>query len=1074
MTGIRTPVLLLLAVLVLAPSARAQPAGPLQATDLRSDWAKDPLGIDSGPLRLSWTLEGSGRGRRQTAWEVLAASSAEGLAAGRGDMWDSGKVSSDEEMALYRGRYLHSAEQVFWKVRVWDERGRRSAWSSPATWTTGLLSPEDWIGRWITKAELRQWVRADYGYRSRYVGDPRTEVWVQVDLGSERSIDEVRLYALRYGVTERMGFPVRFRVEASDDSNFAEGTAVADYTAVDYPNPWVNEIDLPASSVRGRYVRLTATRLRVTDGVACLALSQMAVMSGGRNVAAGAPVSASDSVEDDPWRAAALTDGLGIPGSNPKADATLLLRREFTVRPGLRRALAFVSGLGQYELSLNGRKAGEDLLSPSWLQYGKASPYDTRDITALLQPGRNAAGLRVGGGMYNVQQTPGRYNKFVTPYRPPVALAQIRLEYADGSVETIATDASWKAALGPTTYADLYGGEDYDARREPEGWDRPGFEDSGWEAAAPVEGPGGVMRGASEMDPPVREVGSLAPASSRVIRPGVVVYDLGQNADIMPRIRVQGPAGGTVRIIPAELLHPDGTVDRRSEGGSLAYWQYTLAGRAGGESWFPRFFSSGARYLQVETTAPAGGDRPVVGSLKGALVASDSPSAGDFACSSDLFNRIHTLVWWAQRNNLMHVITDCPHRERLGWLEQVHLDGPALRYDFDLRRLFAKGLDDMEDAQEADGLVPEIAPEYTIFGGDFHDSPEWGSALILAAWQQYQWTGDETVLRRHYAAMQRYVAYLEGKARDHLLTSGLGDWYDQGPNRPGPAQLTPVALTATAFLQADLATMANIAERLRQYGVVRHYREQADVVRDAFNRAFFDGSAGRYGSGSQTAQALPLVLGLPNETDRSSVFNALVRDVEDRGYRFTAGDIGYRYVLRALADGGRSDLIAAATQRTDVPGYGYQLARGCTSLAEAWDADPRSSQDHLMLGEIVEWFYHDLVGLAPASPGFERILVKPQPVPQISWARARYLSPRGPVAVSWKKAGPRLILQVDIPPNSVGEIHWPYIGWTEVTEEGRPAERRPGVHYLRREEEHAVYEVESGHYEFEGLIGATR
>ncbi|HEX3728316.1 MAG TPA: family 78 glycoside hydrolase catalytic domain, partial [Opitutaceae bacterium] len=955
---------------------------------------------------------------------------------------------------------------------VWDEGGARSAWSEPASWTMGLLATGEWSGNWISSAELLQWERPNLGYRSKYHGDPKTRVWVQLDLGSEQAIDEVRLCALRYAVVERMGFPVGFKVEASGDRDFGTSALIADFSQADYPNPWLNVIDLPAKSVRGRYVRLTATKLRVTEQTACLALSQIEVISGGKNIAAGAAVAASESAEEAPWAAAALTDGLGVPGANPVGNATLLLRRQFEVRPGLKRALVFVCGLGQCDLTCNGAKAGSDLLSPSWTQYDKACQYETRDVTALLQPGANALGLELGGGMYNIQQTPGRYNKFVTAYRPPVATAVLRLEYADGTVDSLQTDGKWKAALGPTTYANMFGGEDCDARKAPAGWDRPGFDDASWSPAVPTNGPGGVMRGASESDPPIRAQGALAPVSAREIRPGVTVYDLGQNAALMPRLRVRGPAGAVVRIIPAELLQPDGTVDRGSEGGSLAYWQYTLAGRAGGEEWFPKFFYSGARYLEIERSAPAGGGLPEVEKLEGETISSDSPAAGDFACSSDLFNRIRLLVRWAQRNNLMHVFTDCPDRERLGWLEQVHLNGPALRYDFNVARLYAKAFDDMDDAQQGDGLIPEIAPECTIFPGDFRDSPEWGSALIIAAWQHWLWTGDDAPMRAHYAAMQRYVAYLTARStRDHLLAFGLGDWYDQGPARPGPAQLTPVALTATAFYQTDLASLSQIAQHLRQFADARRYAVLAESIRQAYNKAFYDANAGRYGAGSQTAQALSLELNLPELGNRNAVFNALVGDIHDRGNAFTAGDVGYRYLLRALADGGRSDLIAAVDSRTDIPGYGYQLAHGATSLTEAWNADPHASQDHFMLGQINEWFFHDLAGLAPDGPGFKHVLVEPQPVPGITWARASHESPRGPVEVAWKEENGQFSLDVDLPPNVSAEICWPFPNASGVSEGGGRARRGQGVHYLRRDKDGRLrYEVESGHYHFTGPI----
>jgi len=1047
-------------------------AGGLVVSGLRCEAAVDPLGVESVQPRLSWTLRSDARGERQGAWQILAASSLAGLAAGRGDLWDSGRVESDEQLnLLYGGLEMRSAEQVFWKVRVWDAAGHVSAWSAPATWTMGLLAASDWHTRWITDADLLRWVRPALGYRSHETADATTPVWVQVDLGATTPIESVRLCALRHTVIEKLGFPHQFKVEASDDPAFKVATMVADFTAADYPDPWTNLIALPATGIRARYVRLTATKLRVEEGLACLGLSQLEVMSGGRNVAVGRRVTASDSVEEAPWSKRSLTDGAAFPGTDPKTNGTVLFRREFSVRPNLRRALAFVCGLGQYEMTCNGVRAGDDVLSPGWTDYEKSCLYDTRDITALLRPGANAVGLTVAGGFFNVQESEGRYGKFVSQYRPLMAIGQIRLEYADGTVETMVTDANWRAALGPITYANVYGGEDCDARAEPAGWDRPGFDDSAWVRVLSLDGPGAVLHGFSHAGPAVTEHEVLSPVAVREVRPGVSVYDLGQNAALMLRLRVHGPAGAVVKVTPAELVKPDGSVDRSSVGGGNAFWNYTLAGQAGGEAWEPRFFYHGARYLQVERTAPSGGGvAPTVDKIEGVVVHSDSPAAGDFSCSSDLFNRIHLLVRWAQRSNLMHVLTDCPDRERLGWLEQYHLNGPALRYEFDLTRLYAKGFDDMEDAQQADGLVPDIAPEYVVFSGGFRDSPEWGSAFILAGWQHYIWTGDDSGLRAHYGAMMNYAVYLRSRAKDSILDYGLGDWFDVGPAKPGRAQLTPVALTATAFYQNDVAMLAQIAAHLGKDADAERLAAQAEEIRKAFNHVFFDPLTGRYATGSQTAQAVPLVMGLAEPKDRAAVLGVLVHDVQDRGNTLTAGDVGYRYLLRALADGGRSDVIAAMNLQSDKPGYGYQLAMGATSLTEAWDADRRSSQDHFMLGQIVEWFYHDLAGLAPdpAGPGFKQVLFRPQPVPGITWARATHDSPRGHIAVAWREEKGRLVLDVEAPPNTTAEVRWPFATTEEIAEGGGPAGRSPGVTGRRMEEGHPVYSIVSGRYEFSG------
>jgi hypothetical protein len=890
------------------PAARAT----LTPVDLRCDGMIEPLGVDSTPPRLSWKLSGDdSRGRHQTAWQILAASSRDGLAAGRGDLWDSGRIESSEQLhRSYVGRKLNSSEQVFWQVRVWDETGQASAWSAPQSLTTGVLTAADWAAA--------KWIMA------------------------------------------------------------------------------------PA---------------RLPD------------------------------------------------------NTTLLLRREFEVRPTLRRALLHVSGLGQYQLYLNGRSVTDNLITPGWTDYAKTALYDTYEVTSALLNGRNAIGLELASGMYSVQ--PGRYTKFTSPLLPLKAIALLRLEYTDGAVETVVTDSNWQSTPGPITFAHVYGGEDYDARLWPTGWNSARFAAPGWCPATETAGPGGELRGVSHASPPFRTFETLRPVAQRELRPGVTVYDLGQNASLMLHLEAQGEAGARIKIIPAELVNPDGSVDRRSVGGGEASWNYTVGENPGNQSWSPTFFYQGARYLQVERSAAgAGGPLPTVTSIEGLVAHSDSPPAGEFSCSSDLFNRIHTLIRWAQCSNLAHVITDCPHRERLGWLEQYHLNGPSLRYEWDLARLYAKTFDDMADSQQPNGLLPDIAPEYVVFEGGFRDSPEWGSALILAAWQQFIWTGDDTALRRHHGAMQRYVDYLTTRSKDGIVSHGLGDWYDLGPKHPGVAQLTPVPLTATAFYYLSTQTFAQISAHLGDTDNARRYTAQAEAIKAAFNRTFFNPATDTYATGSQTAQALALVLDLVPAGHREAVLAGLVRDVRAHGNAITAGDVGYRYLLRALAEGGRSDVIYDMNIQSEKPGYGYQLAHGATSLTEAWDANPDASQNHFMLGQIMEWFYHDLVGLAPdpAAPGFKRVLIAPQPVAGITWAKAAYESPYGRITVSWRREKVAFNLEVSVPPNTTAEVSIPANSASAVREGDQAAMQSPSVRFIRMEGTRAVFTVESGKYRFSSAV----
>lgn len=877
-------------------------AADLRVTDLRCEYATEPLGVDSPAPRLFWRLESGTRGERQTARQVLVSSTAALLAKNRGDLWDSGKVASDASIQVrYSGTPLHSLQQVFWKVRVWDMDGKPSSWSKPATWTMGVLRPEDWAAGWIC--------------------------------------------------------------------------------------------------------------------------------------------------------------------ATSPAPQSLLFRREFIVKPGLRRAVVNVCGLGCYELSLNGRKVGEDLFPPGWSKYDKTCLYETHDVTALLKKGKNAAGLLLGNGMYNV--VGGRYIKFKGSFGPLTAIAQFRLEYADGSTETVGTDPNWRWHPGPITFSCVFGGEDYDARLEPPGWNQAGFNDSAWPPALPAKGPGGTLKGLSCSAPPIRAFETLKPVGKTELRHGVTVYDLGQNAAIMPKLTAHGPAGSRIRITPAELVAKDGSVDRGSCGGGQAYWQYTLSGH-GEETWFPKFFYHGSRYLQVECETPAGHDLPELTDIQGIVVQSAAPPVGEFQCSDELFNRIRTLVRWAQRSNMMSVMTDCPHREKLGWLEEDHLNGPSLRYEFDLARLFTKAMNDMADSQLENGLVPDIAPEYVQFSDGFRDSPEWGSAFLLVPWQQYEFTGDVDLLRRYFPAMERYVAYLGSRAKNDIVSHGLGDWYDIGPKPPGYAQLTPIPLTATAFYYYDAWVLSQAAAVIGEPAKAKTYADLADRIRSAFNREFFNREKGFYATGSQCANAIALVMDLAAPDQRQGALDAIVKDVRARGNALTTGDVGYRSLLRALADGGRSDLIFDINNQSEKPGYGYQLKQGATSLTEAWDAGRASSQNHFMLGQIMEWFYHGLAGIAsdPSGPGFKKILINPAAIDGVSWTKATYRSVHGPISTHWTREGKEFVLRVAIPANTSATVTVPTPAGAQVTENGKPAERSSGAKLLRQEPGRTVFEVQSGTYSF--------
>jgi len=709
------------------------------------------------------------------------------------------------------------------------------------------------------------------------------------------------------------------------------------------------------------------------------------------------------------------------PDKSTRLHAIPIFRREFTLDKQIRKATLRISGLGQYETHINGHNITDALLTPGWTDYRKHIFFDTYDVTGQLQNGPNAIGVLLGNGMYNVIETPGRYTKFANAPRQPKLILQLDIQFTDSTQQTIATDDSWTTAPGPITFSSTYGGEDYDARFEQSGWDTPNFRASTWQPAIPVSGPGGEL--IPESIPPIKSFETYVPKATTHPEPGITIYDLGQNFSGWPEITVQGHRGDHITLLPGELLNDKGRVTQKTANAypdSQIAFNYTLKGGSP-EHWIPRFSYTGFRYVELRTSPVQASLPPRILLLRGHFLHEAAPVEGHFTSSDQLLNRIHTLIDRAILSNTVSVLTDCPHREKLGWLEQTHLAGPSLLYNYDLHSLFAKISDDMQDAQLSNGLVPDIAPEYTVFDAGFRDSPEWGAAVVLTPWTAYQFYGDIAPLRAHYESMQKYAAYLHSRLQNNLLTFGLGDWYDIGPGDPGESQLTTKGLTATATYFELLTDLSRIATLLNHPEDAEKYLQESQIIKTAFNEKFFHPGTGEYDRGSQTANAMPLVLGLvpgsESATASARVLANLVADIRQHNNHVTAGDIGFHYVVRALTDNHRSDVLYDMLSRTDKPSYGDQLAHGATTLTEAWDANPASSQNHFMLGHAEEWFYRGLAGLdldQSRSPD-ARIRIQPNPVGKIQSASATLNSNLGKIESSWARSADSLTLQITIP-----------------------------------------------------------
>jgi alpha-L-rhamnosidase len=741
----------------------------------------------------------------------------------------------------------------------------------------------------------------------------------------------------------------------------------------------------------------------------------------------------------------------------PRRNELPLMRKDFTVSKKIKRATAFVCGLGQFEMSLNGKKVGDHFLDPGWTNYSRQALYVTFDITDQIKTGENAVGVMLGNGFYYIPSQ--RYRKMTGAYGLPKLIMRIAIEYTDGTTEDIVSDKNWQTFSSPIIFSSIYGGEDYDATRELQGWNEPGFLRDGldWFDVVVTDGPKKLE---SQMAEPIKVMERFLPKRMRQLNKSTSVYDLAQNFSGIPFITVNGNKGDTVRITPAELINEDGSANQRGTG-SPSYFTYILKGGAD-ESWQPRFSYYGFRYLQVQCISPDSlGPLPEIKSIEGLHIRNSATVVGSFTCSNDLFNRTNTLIDWAIKSNSVSLFTDCPHREKLGWLEQTHLMGSSVQYNYDIAGLNRKVIKDMMNAQYPNGKIPEIAPEFTLIQSPFDESPEWGSAAIILPWYNYRWYGDRQTLSEAYAMMKGYIKYLQSKSVGNILSYGLGDWFDIGPGRSGFSQMTKMGVTATATYYYDLTIMAKVARLLNMTSDMKMFEQRAAAVKKAFNDKFFDKDNLKYDSASQTANAIALYMDLVEPKYRGAVVNALVKDIRDRNNALTAGDIGYRYVLRALEEAGRNDVIFDMNNRDDVPGYGYQMKHGATALTESWQAYPNVSNNHLMLGHLMEWFYSGLAGIRSAKDAvaFNKIEIAPGAPGDVSNAKATYHSVYGDIVSEWEKNAGEFELDVEIPPNTTATVYLPATKNQEVTENGK----KVVVIWLN---DSAVVKIGSGKYRF--------
>jgi alpha-L-rhamnosidase len=901
----------------------AQPVlGQVNISDLRCEMLVNPLGIDIKSPRLSWRLNSDQKNIRQTAYEIIVASSKEKLSKNEADVWNSGKINSSQSIHIkYAGKELQSGKEYFWKVRSFTNRAE-GEWSESAYWSMGLLNRNDWKAKWI-------------GY--------------------------------------------------------------------DKASPW--------DSIT-QWSRLSAR----------------------------------------------------------------YLRKEFQSTGAIRNATVHISGLGLYELYINGNKIGDQVLAPNPTDYRKSFFYNTYDVTEQVKNGNNAIATVLGNGrFFTMRQNykPQKHNTFGYPK----LLLQLAIEYTDGSKKIIVSDETWKLNVdGPIRTNNEYDGEEYDATKEFPGWNKAGFNDNKWIKPELVAAPPGKI--AAQMSEPMKVMKTIKPVSIKAASNGKYILDMGQNFAGWLQIKVQGNRGQRVQLRFAESLKNDGEIFVANLRDAKVTDIYTLKG-AGIEKWEPSFVYHGFRYVEV-TGFPG---TPTINDFEGKLVYDAFETTGSFTTSNAVINNIYRNAWWGIASNYKGMPVDCPQRnERQPWLGDRVIGALGESYLFDNAKLYAKWMQDIEESQTAEGAIPDVAPAFWNY---YSDDVTWPAAFITISNHLYNQFGDITPIQKHYPAMKKWMAYMKSKyMKNYIVTRDkYGDWC-MPPESPtlihakDPSRLTDGKLIATAYYHKMLSYLQRFAGLLNKKEDASSFGRLMDSIKSAFNKTFYDENKQCYSNNTVTANLLPLYFGIVPDSLKHALFEKIREKivVDNRGHTST-GLIGSQWVMRTLSDYGNTDLAYQFTSNTTYPSWGYMVANGATTIWELWNgntADPgMNSQNHVMLlGDLLTWYYENLAGIRSdkTEVAFKKIIMKPNLPTGLDFVNASYKSMHGLIKSEWKKNADLLEWSVSIPANSTAVVHIPARSLTDVLESGMELTKAEGVQTVKWENGSAIIHVGSGQYKFTSKI----
>jgi alpha-L-rhamnosidase len=986
----------------------------------------DPLGIDTPQPTFSWQSDATTPNWMQSAYEILVATDAKTLQAGKANVWDSGRVRSSESLEIAcAGAPLQSQRRYLWKVIVWDDHGKQTT-SAPAWFETGLISASDWKAEWIMR------------------NDPvdeqelKTIRWIWLATSDPMNVPSATPAQFRY----------RFHLDSQPEAASLHVLVRGEFTArvngiiTGHQDEWGafdreeiasllhagdNEVELDVTSHRTDTPSTTAPsavaasiHVTLADGkeerlVTNTGWQARSMPSGQWQTAQIAgPLSARFGIGTDRQQAVRGPDRITTDAS--------LLRKDFSIDSGIRAARLSITALGAYQAFINGiRVAPNTLLAPGWTDFHRRVLYQTYDVTSLLSHGANTLGVLLGGGWYS---SPMTWIGFRDSPGPDLLRAQLDVTLADGTHQTIITGPSWLTAPAPITFSEIYGGESYDARLAQPGWSTPHFDASHWTEAAAAVPPDSSMVVTAQPDLPIHTTITLHPVSIDPANAAhATVYDIGQNMVGDVRIHVRGSRGTVVRLRYAERLNPDGSLYTANLRNADVTDTYALSGD-GDETWTPAFTFHGFRYVELFFLGGVPASPPTLSTIDGLVYNSlQEPPTVRLTSSSETLNKMNQLGAWGQRGNFISIPTDCPQRdERLGWMGDAGVFWRTGTYNFNIDAFTHKFLDDVMDAQAPDGAFTDVSPNIL---GPGPGAPGWGDAGVFipyAAWLQY---GDVSAVEHAWPAMERWTDFILSNNPDYVRRNAVGhnyaDWL-------APDKNTPKTLIDTAYWALVIREMAEMATALHRPADAEKYQQQYDRIAAAYRAAFVkdDGSVA---GDTQTAYLATLFTGIAPPSLRASMVDRLTKNIHAHGDHLTTGFLGTPFLLFVLDENQQTNLAFKLLLSDTYPSWGYMVKKGATTWWERWNGDTgdpsMNSYNHYAFGSVMAWVYRRAAGIDtdPTGPGFHHLTIHPHFDPALPTLHVEYDSAYGTIISDWKQSRHRFA--ITIPANTTAAVILP-------------------------------------------------